>query len=156
MQTMNDQGRKEVQPARAAGGFPFLDRDFDDMFEGFFRPMRGLARGAGPLAPALDVTEHDDHYLVHAELPGFRKEDIKVSLDRGQLSIEAETKREEKGEGGRPILRERRYGRFVRSLDVGDGIQPEKIQARYEDGVLEITVPKVAPSSPEVKRIPIG
>ncbi|MEE4360178.1 MAG: Hsp20/alpha crystallin family protein [Pseudomonadales bacterium] len=152
---MSEKERRAVQAAPRTT-LPFFDRDLDDVFEGFFRPMRGASRvGSGPLMPALDVTEHDDHYLVHAELPGFRKEDIKVSVDQGQLSIEAETRSEEQGKGGRPVLRERRYGRFVRALNVGDNVDPAEISARYENGILEIKVPKPASKKPDVKHISI-
>ncbi|MEE4301921.1 MAG: Hsp20/alpha crystallin family protein [Pseudomonadales bacterium] len=150
---MNDVQRR---PARSP--FPFLDSDLDDVFEGFFRPMRtaGVSR-SGALTPAMDVTEHDDRYVVHAELPGFDKDDIHVSLENGRLAIEAEhsTERKEDGEQGRAVVRERRYGRFVRTLDVGRRVDAEAIKASYTDGVLEITLPKLTPQSQEGKRITI-
>lgn len=150
---MNDVQRRPVRSP-----FPFLDGDLDEVFEGFFRPMRaaGVNRG-GALTPTMDVTEHDDRYVVHAELPGFDKEDIHVSLENGRLAIEAEhaTERKENGEEGRPVLRERRYGRFLRTLDVGRRVDADAIRASYRDGVLEVTLPKLVPQAPEGKRITI-
>lgn len=150
---MNDLQRR---PVRAA--FPLFDSDLDDVFEGFFRPMRatGGAR-PGALTPAMDVTEHEDRYLIHAELPGFEKDDIHISLENGRLAIEAEhrTEKKENGETGRAVVRERRFGRFVRTLDVGRRVDADAIRANYTDGVLEIVLPKLAPQTPEGKRITI-
>jgi HSP20 family protein len=150
---MNDVQRR---PTRAP--FPFFDNDLDDVFEGFFRPMRSSAGNRmGALAPAMDVTEHDDRYVVHAELPGFDRDDIHVSLENGRLAIEAEhsTEQQEDGEEGRKVVRERRFGRFVRTLDVGRRVDPESIRATYRDGVLEVTLPKRDPEQPEGRRISI-
>lgn len=151
----------ELMHRNNRGVFPFFDRDFDDVFEGFFRPMRaagGPAPTDGALVPAIDVTEHDDHWLVHAELPGFDKDDIDVSVENGRLTISAETKSEQSEEdekGGRRIVRERRYGRFVRSLAVGDQVDPDSIKASYKDGILEVNVPKPTGSSPSARRIAV-
>lgn len=151
----------ELMHRNNRGVFPFFDRDLDDVFEGFFRPMRGGASPAaatGALVPAIDVTEHEDHWLVHAELPGFDKDDIDVSLQDGQLTISAETKSEqtdENAKGGRRIVRERRFGRFVRSLAVGDNVDPESIKASYKDGILEVNVPKPTEVSPSARRIAV-
>ena len=150
---MNDVQRR---PTRSP--FPFFDNDLDEVFEGFFRPMRGAGGNRmGALAPAMDVTEHDDRFVIHAELPGFDKDDIHISLENGRLAIEAEhsTEQKEDGEEGRKVIRERRYGRFVRSLDVGRSVDAEAIKAGYKDGVLEVTLPKRAPEQPEGRRISI-
>ena len=148
----------DVQRRAPRAPFPFFDNDLDDVFEGFFRPMRGAAsQRAGALAPAMDVTEHDDRFVIHAELPGFDKDDIHVSLENGRLAIEAEhsTEKQEDGEAGRKVVRERRFGRFVRTLDVGRRVDADGIRAGYRDGVLEVTLPKLAPEQPEGRRISI-
>jgi len=139
---------------------PFAD-PFGDAFEGFFRPVRGNVTGEGGvqnLAPALDVTEKSDHYLVQAELPGFNKEDIGVSVDGDQLVIQAEHS-EERKEGdeqqGRAVIRERRFGKYTRTLRLGPDVQPEDIEASYDNGVLELRVPKSATQSPQSKRIEV-
>ncbi|HSG90353.1 MAG TPA: Hsp20/alpha crystallin family protein [Pseudomonadales bacterium] len=149
----------ELQPRREGSIFPLFDRPLDEVFEGFFRPMRNvtaLQGSNGFLSPAIDVTEHDDHFTVHAELPGFRKDDIHVAVDNGVLTISAETSSEKTQEDeGKPMIRERRYGRFVRSLSVGNDINADKVKASYKDGVLELTLPKTKPTATKTRRIAI-
>ena len=150
---MNELQRRHSRPT-----FPFFDDDFGDVFEGFFRPMPAAGPRGGALRPALDVTEHDDRWVVHAELPGFSREDIEVSLENGRLAIQAEhatERREDDGEGGRALIRERRSGRYVSTLEVGRRVDAEQIRARYENGVLEITLPKLSPETPEGRRITV-
>ncbi len=135
-----------------------FDRNFDDLFEGFFRPMRGFPQAStGALVPALDVTERPDHYVVQAELPGFNKDDINVWVEGDRLNIQAESssEREEDREGARALIRERRFGRFSRSLQLGPDVKPDDIKASYKDGVLEVTVPKSEERAPEQKRIEV-
>ena len=128
-----------------------LDDDFDKVFEGFFRPMRWVEEATGgDLTPAMDVTERDDEYEIKAELPGINKEDIKVTLENGVLTISGETKSEhEEKEGGRVIRQERRYGKYVRSLRLGTQIDEKKVKAHYKDGVLELILPKAEEVKPK-------
>lgn len=148
----------EVQRRLNRSPFPFFEGDLDEVFEGFFRPMRtNGGNRIGAFTPALDVTEHEDRWVVHADLPGFAKEDIHVSLENGRLAIEAEhaTEQKDEGEGGRSVVRERRFGRFVRTLDVGRRVDAEAIRAAYENGVLTVTLPKLAPEQPQGRRISV-
>jgi HSP20 family protein len=133
--------------------------DFDNLFEGFFRPMRIMdeeAAGTG-LAPRLDVIEREDEFLVKAELPGVKKDDIEVSLEDGVLTITAETKSEtEEKEGERVIRQERRYGKYLRSLRLGKEIDERKVKAAYKDGVLELTLPKAEEVKPKKISVDVG
>lgn len=115
--------------------------DFDDAFDDFWRPIRRSDGGA--FAPAVDVSETENEYKIHADLPGVKKEDLDVSLHDGVLTINAETKQEKKQEKeGRVIRQERRFGRFVRSMRLGDAVDADKIKAEYKDGVLNLVLPK--------------
>ncbi|MCD7950095.1 MAG: Hsp20/alpha crystallin family protein [Erysipelotrichaceae bacterium] len=98
--------------------------------------FRGLMR--------TDVKESDDSYEVDVDLPGFKKEDIKISFDNGYLNIAAQTKtsNDEKDDKGNYIRQERFYGSMSRSFYVGEDISKEDIRAKFEDGVLKLTVPK--------------
>jgi HSP20 family protein len=128
----------------------FVDEDFDRMFEGFLRPLRWVEEAAGDLIPALDVTERDDEYVIKADLPGVKKEDIAITMENGVLTISAETKDEkEEKEGERVIRQERRYGKYVRSLRLGTEIDEKKVKAAYKDGVLELTLPKAEAVKPK-------
>ena len=93
--------------------------------------------------PAVDLTETDQHYLVKADLPGMKKEDIRVSVENGILAIEGERKSEAETKEKNYHRVERSYGRFVRSFNLGSAVDDARINANYKDGVLEITVPKV-------------
>ncbi|MDH4133335.1 MAG: Hsp20/alpha crystallin family protein [Gammaproteobacteria bacterium] len=125
--------------------------DFDNMLEGFFRPMRWMEEEASQgLMPRIDVVERDQEFLVKAELPGIKKEDIDVSLENGVLTITAESKSEsEEKEGDRVIRQERRYGKYVRSLRLGKEVDDKKVKANYKDGILELTLPKAEEVKPK-------
>ncbi|HQR50483.1 MAG TPA: Hsp20/alpha crystallin family protein [Methylophilaceae bacterium] len=114
---------------------------FDDVFKGFFRPVR--IEGAPDIQIKMDVKEDDKGYTVHAEIPGVKKEDIHVTIDGNQVSISAEAKQEKEVKEGEKVLRsERYYGKVARSFSVASDIDEAASQARYADGVLELALPK--------------
>lgn len=125
--------------------------DLDRVFEGFFRPMRGLEEATTDnFAPPIDITERENEFVVRTDLPGVKKEDINITLENGVLTISAEYKKEdEQKEGDRVIRQERRYGRYVRSLRLGVPIDEKKIKANYKDGVLELMLPKAEEAKPK-------
>jgi len=120
----------------------------DDFFRGFFvRPVE--MGGAGALAEApdikLDVKEQEKAYVVHAEMPGIKKEDIHVSIDGAVVSISAERKEEKEVKEGERVLRSERYfGKVSRSFQLGQDIDDSAASAKFTDGVLELTLPKKA------------
>jgi HSP20 family protein len=132
--------------------------EFDNLFAGFFRPMRGIEEDAGQgLAPRLDVVERDGEFVVQAELPGVKKDDIDVSLEDGVLTITAETKSEtEEKEGERVIRQERRYGKYLRSLRLGTEVDEKQVKASYKDGILELTLPKAEAVKPRKINVDLG
>lgn len=137
-------------------GWGLLNDEFDNLFEGFFRPMRVFGEDVGKgLMPPVDVVESDDEYIVKADLPGIRKEDIDVTLQNGTLTINAESKSEtEEKKGGRVVRQERRYGKYVRSMRLGSRVDESKVKANYKDGVLELVLPKTEEVKP--KKISVG
>ena len=126
---------------------PFSDL-VDDLFKGFLvRPVGFEGRAeAGQLTRAkLDVAEKNGAYVVSAELPGVRKEDIHVSVDGAQVTLEAEVKREkEASQEERVLHRERVYGKVTRSFTLPQEVDESKAEAKFRDGVLELTLPKKA------------
>jgi len=116
----------------------------DDLFRGFFvRPVD--INGSLQQAPSikLDVKEQGSNYLVHAELPGVKKDDIHVIVDGNQVSISAEVKQEKETKEGERLLRSERYfGKVSRSFQLGQEIDDSKAEAKFNDGVLELTLPK--------------
>lgn len=140
---------RQTEP-RARGGL--VGDDLDDLFEGFFRPMRQMTWGEGKgMLPSVDVSEEESKYVVKADLPGVKKDNIDVSINDGVLTINAETKEEkqEKDEGSRVIRQERRMGKFVRSMRLGSQVDQNKVKANYEDGVLELVLPKLEEAKPK-------
>jgi HSP20 family protein len=120
-------------------------RDFDSAL----RLPRTLWRGM-PEAPEIkmDVSEDDKAFRVKAEIPGVKKEDIKVSIDGNQVSISAEVKKEKEEKKGETVLRsERYYGSQYRGFTLHHDIDEGKAQAKYEDGILELVLPKREPTS---------
>jgi HSP20 family protein len=119
---------------------------FDDVFKGFFRPVR--TESAPDVQIKVDVKEDDKAYTVHADIPGVKKEDIHVTIDGNLVSISAETKQEKEVKEGEKLLRsERYYGKASRSFSLASEIDEGESQAKYSDGVLELTLPKKAATS---------
>ena len=133
-----------------------MDRVFDDVFGGLTRRPGGR-QGAQRLtewAPAIDVVEKDGDLLIRAELPGVKPEDVDITLQDDVLTISGERRAEQEGERGGYFVRERRYGSFSRSLALPGGLDESKVHARYDNGVLEVTVEGAA-AVREPKRIQI-
>ena len=139
------------------GMLPF-ERNDDNVFDTFDNFARNFFRSSNTDLPAFrtDIKDAGDKFLLEAELPGFNKEDISLDLKDGILTIRAEHSEDksEKDKQGSYIRRERRYGSFSRSFDV-TGIDEGGITAAYNNGILELSLPKARPAVPETKRIAI-
>lgn len=124
----------------------FGENLFDDFFDEFARPARNVVRYNTPVTNIMktDIREHDTGFELDIDLPGYRKEDVKAELKDGYLTISAQTRsdNDEKEENGKYIRRERYYGTCSRSFYVGKEITQEEIRARFEDGILKVSVPK--------------
>jgi HSP20 family protein len=92
----------------------------------------------------MDVSESDDAYSVKAEIPGVKKEDISVDVDGNVVSISAELKRESEQKSGKSLRTERYYGAQSRSFSLAHDIDSAKVDAKYADGILSLTLPKLA------------
>ena len=115
---------------------------FDDLWR--VPRARSLWKGlAEPPEIKVDVTEDDKIYRIKADVPGARKEDIKVAIDGNQVSISAEVKSEKDEKKGETVIRsERYYGKQYRSFTLGSDVDDDKAEAKCQDGVLELTLPK--------------
>jgi HSP20 family protein len=120
---------------------PFADAGFDDLFRGFFRPVR--ADKSAPLAIKMDVKETDHGYTVNAEIPGVKKEDIQVAIEGNQVTIAAEVKRDTEQKDDERVLRtERYYGSVYRSFTLPVELDEAASEAKYDNGVLELKLAK--------------
>ena len=95
-------------------------------------------------APAVDIHETDSEYIVKADLPDVKKEEVKVEFENGVLTVEGERKQEKEEKGKKFHKVERAYGRFVRRFSLPTEIDPAKVHAEFKDGVLSIRLPKTA------------
>ena len=117
----------------------------DDLFKGFFvRPLAFEPR-AELVRMKLEVAEKNGTYLVTAELPGVRKEDINVTVDGAQVTLAAEVKREKEAAGNDRLLHtERSFGKLTRTFTLPQELDEAKVEAKFRDGVLELALPKKA------------
>jgi HSP20 family protein len=115
--------------------------DFDRIVDGFLQPsLKNTVR----FQPSCDIRETKDHYVVSMDMPGVKKDDVKIEIQSNQLLISGERRYSSKEEVGESTLRhERAYGKFERTFTLPSTINAEKIEAHYEDGVLSVALPKV-------------
>jgi HSP20 family protein len=133
-------------------GFGRLSDLRDEIDRLFESPLSELTRTSKLLSdwtPALDVFEDKDNFIVKAELPGIKKEEIEVSLHDGSLSISGERKTETKHEDSEVYRAERFFGRFQRTVSLPAAVAADKVKAAYKDGVLTITLPKTEEAKPK-------
>ena len=124
-----------------------------------FREMENLSRalvnnGSAVSAFRTDVSDTGSAFVLESELPGFKKEDINISIEKELLTVSVERKLEDEEKKANFVRRERFYGSFSRSFDV-TGINTDAIEARYEDGILTLTLPKKAEEVPASRRLEI-
>ena len=135
--------------------FNAFDDTLDDLFRGFLvRPVsyEGASGSAAPFR--VDVTENENAYRLHAEIPGVKKDEIQITVDGDTVAITAEVKHEKDAKNGDRVLRsERYYGKVYRAFTLGQSVDETSTSAKYADGVLEVTLPKKA--AVQAKRITI-
>lgn len=121
---------------------------------------KGVSFEFGSFAPRVDISEDEKYFFVQAELPGMRKEDVKLTIsDDNLLIIKGEKKREETAENnteGKSFIRvERNYGTFTRTFMLPDNVRKDSINARFENGILDITLEKIEPEKPKEMEVEI-
>ena len=130
-------------------------REMENLERAFFGD-RGFFSGSALGEFRTDIQDKGDSYLLEADLPGFKKDDIHIDLDGDTMTISAErhSEHEKKEQRGKYVCVERSYGSYSRSFDA-TGIDVEGIEASYEGGVLDLKLPKQTVSTPETKQIEI-
>lgn len=135
-----------------------LDRVFDEPFETAFRwpTFRALAAPeAAKWAPEVDVFERDNRIVTKVDLPGLKKEDVKVEVSEGYLSISGERKSEIEEKKDNVYRCERSYGSFYRAVPLPEGVKVDDVKATFADGVLEVSVPLPAKAEAKPKTVQI-
>jgi HSP20 family protein len=132
---------------------PQVPASFSGMLDRFFNDSFGAA--LKQFNPAVDIAEDDKSYEIHVAVPGVKKQDFKIDLIDGKLTISGERKMEEKKDGKNFHSIETQYGSFSRSFFIPEEVKVDKVEATYEDGLLKLTLPKkekkVSKASIEVK-----
>jgi HSP20 family protein len=133
-----------------------MQRAMDRMFEDAWNPfVDGESLRASGLA--LDVSENENAYTLTTEIPGVKPEDIHIRLDHDMLTIEGEFRDETNEEkDGRPIVKERRYGRYSRSIRLPQAVDEGQIEAIYDNGVLKLVLPKSPEAQPKLISVQTG
>lgn len=141
--------------------------EFDHMFQRInrmFGPMWPLTRLGSEeretlafpdWSPAVDISETDDAYYIRADLPDVKKQDVRVTLEDGTLTLRGERKQEEERKGERYHRVERSYGSFLRSFSLPDAVDEAKVDAKFNDGILAIHVPKTHKAEPRGREVSI-
>lgn len=128
-------------------------REFEDMFRQyspfFSRAVRRVEGDDAQWRPVADITETDAEYVIKAELPEVKKEDVKVTFEQGVLTVSGERRQEKKQKEENEIRVESFYGSFSRSFSLPDNVNAKGIQAESKDGVLRIRIPKTKPTETE-------
>ncbi|MCC2634012.1 MAG: heat-shock protein Hsp20 [Ramlibacter sp.] len=121
---------------------------FENALRRFFPPSVFDGEAGQQLKMRIDVTENDKAYVVKADVPGVKKEDIDVRVEGNMVQIDARTKseKETRGDGDKVLRSERHYGTISRSFSLGQDIDAGRVQANYADGVLTLQLPKAAPA----------
>jgi HSP20 family protein len=127
----------------------------------FSRPAQPQANGKETMivadwVPSVDVSETDGEYQIKAEIPDVKKEDVKVILEDGVLTIQGERKQEKEDKGKKYHRVERTYGSFVRSFTLPDLVDEEKVKAEFKDGILKLQLPKSEKARPKAIEVKVG
>jgi HSP20 family protein len=160
---------KAAEPSLPQPWRPFenLRGEIERLLDDFYGELRGAPsrrslfevepfwRRAGRSAPAVDLVEKEDSYEVTAELPGMDVKDIEVKLVNGALTIKGKKQEEKEEKEKNYYLHERRFGSFERRFAMPEGVDPEKIQARFDKGVLTVTLPKTSEARKPAKTIEV-
>jgi HSP20 family protein len=131
-----------------------LQTEMNRVFDAFFGNRPGNGGTAQRWVPAMDLVEDKNDLVLRADLPGLSEDDVDIEVKDGVLTISGERKTEEKKEEEGYYRVERAFGRFSRSLTLPDGIDPEQVKAKFDNGVLEVRIPK--PEERKPHRVSIG
>lgn len=137
-------------------------REIEDFFDRYSRSLAfPFARSSSDLfanggwAPRVDVSENDDAFVIKAEIPGVDKDDVKVSLENGILTLQGERRQEREEKGWRYHRMERSYGHFMRSFTLPTNVDETHLKASFHNGLLEVDLPKLEQSPAQALQVPV-
>ena len=136
-----------------------IQNEMNRLFNNFFEQPSQTGRSNGTTRrwlPAMDLVETADHYVLRADLPGLSDEDVTIQLEDNVLTISGERKTDHEDQHEGYYRLERAFGSFSRSLTLPDGVDPDSVQAHFDRGVLEISIPKPEQKKPKTVQISLG
>lgn len=155
--------RKGETPSRSEEEHPFyslqreMNRLFDDFFHGFdLEPLRAVEERYAGFSPSIDVRESDNEVTIKAEIPGIDEKDVEVLVCDESVTITGEKKEEQEDKGKDYYHLERTYGSFHRVIPLPKGINLEKVEATFKNGLLTVKVPKTEEARSKDRKIPIS
>ncbi len=132
-----------------------IQDNINKVFGNYLSARGGQAKVIGWMPP-VDITESENEFLIKADIPGMKKEDIKISLDDNTLTISGERKEEKEEKGKNFVKKEKAFGSFMRSFSLPHSVDAKGIKASYKEGVLSVNVPKSEESKPREIKIDIN
>ncbi|ABC75930.1 Hsp20/alpha crystallin family protein [Syntrophus aciditrophicus] len=155
--------KKGETPSKREEEHPFyslqreMNRLFDDFFRGFdLEPFATMEDRYAGFTPSIDVRENDDALTIKAEIPGIDEKDVEVLVSDDSVTIKGEKKEEQEDKGKDYYRLERTYGSFHRVIPLPKGINLEKVEATFKNGLLSIKLPKTEEAQTKSKKIPIS
>jgi HSP20 family protein len=136
-------------------------REIEDIFDRYSKALAiPFSRGSelsvdGGWAPRVDISESDNAFVIRAEIPGVEKDDVKVSLDGGVLTLQGERQQQREQKGWRFHRVERSYGHFMRSFTLPDNVDEQHLKASFHNGMLEVELPKLEQASSQPVEVPV-
>lgn len=134
--------------------FDTLRREMSRLFDDFLPARNGENQESSVWAPRADLSETDDAYVLAIDLPGVNRDDLDITVEDGMLKVSGERSMKDEQQSGQFYRIERAYGRFHRSFNFGSNVDPDHIEAQFDDGVLTIRVGKAEERKP--RRIEVG
>jgi HSP20 family protein len=130
-------------------------KDSDLLLDKAFKNFFGNWESGSNLSPRVEITEDRDNFYLDVEIPGVRKEDVKINIENNVLTISGKKNSIRNSENKNLIMNERYYGEFSRSFNLTKDIKMDAVEAEFNDGVLNVTLPKIEEAKPVVKEVSI-
>ena len=167
MEIAKSEGEKKAPARRVLDPFAGFRNEMDRLFESYFdtgafpslaRPFgaMGVSGEGAMMVPKVNITDGETAITITAELPGVDEKDVEVTLRDGVLTLQSEKKYEKKEEKDEVQIMERRYGSFQRSFRLPEGIDEDKVEAKFDKGVLTVTAAKMPEAQKEARKISIA
>lgn len=140
---------------RSQNPLSLWQREMNSLFDRFNQDFGSFGTGLSDFSPRIEVKDGEKNYIICAEVPGIKEDDIEITLKDNSLVLQGERKSETKEEEGEYFRSEFSYGSFYRTIPLNDEVDPDSVKASYKDGILTVEMQKINPVPHQAKKIPI-